>query len=142
MVEPADTVHYQLAVGEVSSGASLLQRAVPVYPPALLATCPAPTQIQALLVVDKSGHVGEVRVAGEAQSDEPHRLFIAAVRAAALQWQFQPLQFDQWADDADGGRHRVSSQTRPFSAAYRVSLYMPCRTCASLQRSGGWFLIR
>lgn len=118
MVQSENAAHYQLRIGEVASGASLENQAVPAYPPALLATCGAPEQVQALLIVDKSGHVDEVRVAGEIQSPESRRLFIASVRAAALQWKFLPLQFQRWTDDADGGRHAVSTETRPFSAEY------------------------
>lgn len=62
---PPGTVQYQLAVGHVASGASLEQGASPTYPAALLATCPLPGQVQALLIMDKSGMVTAERVAGE-----------------------------------------------------------------------------
>lgn len=118
VVERENASHYQLKVGEVSSGAALQQRVAPVYPPALLLSCPRMRQIHALLIVNSLGHVSEVRVAGEIQSDESQRLLIAAVRAAAVQWTFQPLEFDRWADDADGKSHKVSSEARPFSEEY------------------------
>jgi len=62
--------------------------------------------------------VSEVRVAGEAQADANRRAFIDAVRAAAAQWQFNPLQINRWAADADGNSHVVDSETKPFSLAY------------------------
>ena len=72
----------------------------------------------ALLIVDTTGKVVEVRVEGEATSDTRDRAFAAAVRAATLQWRFNPLQIDRWAADADGNSHVVDSQNEPFSLAY------------------------
>ena len=118
MEAPPGTVRYQLALGEVSSGATPFQRVSPVYPPGQLASCPPPQEVPALLVIDDKGVVGEVRVAFEAQADPVGRAFIDAVRAAALQWKFNPLQINRWAADADGNSHVVDSQTRPFSLTY------------------------
>ncbi len=115
---PPDTVRYQLALGEVSSGATPFKRVKPVYPPSLLARCPPPQEVPALLVVDEQGKVDEVRVTDEAQADADRRAFIAAVRTAALQWQFNPLTIDRWAADADGNSHVVDSETKPFSLDY------------------------
>ncbi|MEY2116992.1 hypothetical protein [Rhodanobacter sp. FW106-PBR-R2A-1-13] len=117
-VVPPGTVRYQLALGEVSSGAALLKRVTPVYPPGQLASCPPPQEVPALLIVDGLGRVDEVRVADEAQADAGRRAFIDAVRAAALQWQFSPLTISRWAADADGNSHVVDSGTKPFSLAY------------------------
>jgi hypothetical protein len=117
-VLPPGTTRYQLALGEVSSGGTLFQRVTPAYPPDLLARCPPPQEVPALLVVDRKGMVGEVRVAGEAQADADRRAFIAAVRMAAVQWRFNPLQINRWAADADGNSHVVDSETKPFSLAY------------------------
>lgn len=72
----------------------------------------------ALLIVDAQGAVGEVRVTDEAQADASRHAFIDAVRTAALQWQFTPLQINRWAADADGNSHVVDSGTRPFSLTY------------------------
>lgn len=117
-VVPAGTMRYRLALGEVSSGATPLQRVAPVYPPRMLASCPPPSEVSALLIIDRAGKVAEVRVAGEAQADASRRGFIAAVRTAASQWQFNPLQISHWAADADGNSQVVDSETRPFSLAY------------------------
>jgi len=117
-VVPPGTTRYQLALGEVSSGGTPFQRLTPAYPPNLLAICPPPQDVPVLLVVDGKGMVSEVRVAGEAQADAGRRAFIAAVRVAASQWQFNPLQINRWAADADGNSHVVDSETRPFSLAY------------------------
>ncbi|WEN15344.1 hypothetical protein PY254_01300 [Rhodanobacter sp. AS-Z3] len=118
MEVPPGTARYQLALGEVSSGATPFQRVSPVYPPAQLASCPPPAEISALLVVDVKGAVSDVRIADEAQADPARQGFISAVRAAALQWQFSPLQINHWAADADGNTHVVDSETRPFSLTY------------------------
>ena len=118
MAVPPGTVRYQLALGEVSSGATPFRRVAPTYPPELLASCPPPQEVPALLIVDERGAVGEVRVAGETQANASRRAFIAAVRAAALQWRFTPLRIDHWAADADGNGHVVDGETRPFSLAY------------------------
>jgi hypothetical protein len=118
VVAPPGTVHYQLALGEVSSGAAPLKRVRPVYPPGQLASCPPPQEVPALLIVDGQGKVDEVRVTDEARADAGRRAFIDAVRAAALQWQFSPLTISRWAADADGNSHAVDSGTRPFSLTY------------------------
>lgn len=118
MVVPEGTTRYQLAMGDVSSGATPFQRVTPIYPATLLVTCPSPREVQALLIVDTSGDVGEVRVDGEAQMDAVQRQFIAAVRTAARQWQFSPLQITHWAADAGGNSHVVDREARPFSLAY------------------------
>jgi hypothetical protein len=118
LVVPKDTVRYQLAMGEISSGGTPLQRVAPIYPAAQLTACPMPQEVPALLIVDQAGKVSEVRVADEAQADADRRPFIAAVRVAALQWQFNPLQINHWAADADGNSHVVDSETKPFSLNY------------------------
>ncbi|WP_082547637.1 hypothetical protein [Rhodanobacter sp. Soil772] len=117
-VVPPGTTRYQLALGEVSSGGTPFQRVTPAYPPSLLARCPPPQEVPALLIVDGQGKVGEVRVTGEAQADAGRHAFIDAVRVAALQWQFSPLTIDHWAADADGNSHVVDSETKPFSLSY------------------------
>lgn len=96
MVAPG-TERYSLAIGDVSSGAAPLQRVAPVYPSRLLAACPAPVEVKALLIVDQAGKVGEVRVADEVTAAPDRRQFVDAVRVAALQWQFEPLQITHWA---------------------------------------------
>jgi hypothetical protein len=112
------TVRYQLALGEVSSGATPIQRVTPIYPADQLETCPPPQEVQALLIVDQTGKVSEVRVVDEAHAAADRRAFFAAVRVAALQWQFNPLQVSHWAADADGNSHVVDSETKPFSLSY------------------------
>lgn len=117
-VLPDGMVRYELALGEVSSGAAAFKRVAPVYPPAQLASCPPPQEVEALLVVDRLGAVGQVRVADEARATAARHAFIDAVRTAALQWRFRPLRVERWAADADGDSHVVGSDTRPFSMAY------------------------
>lgn len=117
-VVPPGTTRYQLALGDVSSGGTPFQRVTPIYPANLLTVCPPPQDVPALLIVDGQGAVGEVRVADEALADPAHRAFIVAVRAAALQWRFNPLLISHWAADADGNSHVVDSETKPFSLDY------------------------
>jgi hypothetical protein len=121
-VVPEGTRRYELALGEVSSGAALAHRVAPVYPPALLAACPPRVEVRALLVVDAAGKVDEVRF-DEARIAEDgaaagRRPYIEAVQAAAKQWIFVPLQVERWAADASGESHVVDRQARPFSLAY------------------------
>ena len=118
VVAPTGTTRYQLAMGDVSSGATPFRRVTPIYPGDQLATCPPPQDVQAQLIVDQAGKVSEVRVVDEAQADEGRRQFIAATRKAALQWQFSPLTINHWAADADGNSHVVDSETKPFSLDY------------------------
>jgi hypothetical protein len=110
--------HYPLALGEVSTGAVPLDHPVPIYPSDLLAARLPPQEVEALLMVDANGRVSEVRMADEAQADPQRRLFMAAVRTAAMQWTFEPLRVAQWASDANGDTHDVGSEVRPFSLDY------------------------
>ena len=112
------TTRYHLALGEVSSGATPVQRIAPIYPPGLLGTCPAPVDVRALLIVDQAGKVSEVRIADERRTDPYRQRFIDAVRVAARQWRFSPLQIDRWAANASGNSHVVDSETRPFTLGY------------------------
>lgn len=118
VVAAPGTVRYQLAIGDVSSGATPFERVAPVYPAALLAACPAPVEVEALLIVNRAGKVGKVWMADEATAGPNRRPFIDAVRVAARQWQFNPLQITHWAADAEGDSHVVDSETRPFSLSY------------------------
>jgi hypothetical protein len=117
-VVPSGIKRYELPMGSVASGAAAVERVAPIYPPDQLAACPPPQDVDALLIVDERGKVGEVRVADELQADARRRQFIAAVRTAALKWSFQPLQIDHWAADANGNSHVVDTQTWPFSLNY------------------------
>jgi len=117
-VIPQGTARYELAMGEVSSGAAPEHRVTPAYPSALLAQCPPPVEIRALLIVSAAGAVDDVRVDDEAAADADHHLYIDAVKTAAKQWSFLPLKVERWAADANGESHVVDSQTRPFSLAY------------------------
>lgn len=115
---PADTQRYPLAMGEISSGGTPIERVAPLYPADQLAACPPPQEVPAVLSVDRQGKVGEVRVVDEARADASRRAFIGAVRVAALQWRFNPLLIDRWAADADGNSHVVDSETKAFSLHY------------------------
>lgn len=113
-----DMQHYQLALGQVSTGAVPSSHPAPLYPAALLDDRLPPQEVEARLIVNEEGNVTEVRIADEAQADARTRLFDDAARAAAMQWTFEPLRINQWASDANGNTHEVSSEARPFSLDY------------------------
>ena len=118
-------VHYQLAMGQVASGGTPFQRVDPVYPPSLLPHCPAPVDVDVLVIVDTKGRVDEVRVTDEALADTERKLFISATREAAKLWQFNPLTIRYWTADANGEQHETSSETKPFSLGY--TFHFECR---------------
>lgn len=117
-VDKDDLQHYQLAMGQISTGATARDTPAPVYPAALLDQRLPPIDVAARLVVDEQGKVSEVRIDGEAQADAHTQLFDGAVRAAAMQWTFEPLRISQWAANANGESHVVSNEARPFSMDY------------------------
>lgn len=117
-VEQPDTVHYQLALGEVSSGGTAFERVTPVYPASQLASCPPAAEITAKLIVDTRGRVIEVRPSDAASATPPMEPYLDATRTAALRWQFNPLQINHWSADANGESHVVDSSTLPFSLDY------------------------
>lgn len=117
-VAKGDMQHYQLAMGQISTGAIPWDHPSPIYPVALLDQRLPPQEVEAQLIVDEAGKVSEVRIDNEAQADERSKLFDAAVRAAAMQWTFEPLRISQWAADANGNSHEVSSEKRAFSLDY------------------------
>jgi hypothetical protein len=102
LVPEAGIARYTLTQGQVASGAGLLERIVPDYPPELLAACPPLVEVHAQLIVDGSGKVREVRVTDKAQAGTARRTHIAATRKAALQWSFEPLHIGHRSADADG----------------------------------------
>ncbi|WP_460878117.1 hypothetical protein [Rhodanobacter koreensis] len=118
MVPPPGTTRYHLALGDVSTGATLFQRVMPVYPASQLAACLPPQEVQARLIVDKAGMVSDVRGIVIDAAPPRWQQFFAAVRVAALQWRFTPLQIEHWAADADGNTHEVDSEAQPFSLDY------------------------
>ena len=117
MKTPAASQRYQLAVGDTATGANPARTVTPIYPASQLAVCPPPQHVQALLIVDGTGKVAEVRIAGGPQADEQRMPFNQAVRNAALQWRFNPLQVQHEGVDA---KHDpvVVSEVRPFSMSY------------------------
>lgn len=112
------TTRYHLALGEVSSGAAPIRRVTPIYPAGQLAACPPLHEVRTLLAVDPAGKVSAVRVVDETLADMSRSPFVAAVRVAALQWQFNPLQVSRWAADANGNSHVVDKGTKAFNVGY------------------------
>ena len=129
----AGVEHYQLAMGQTGSGGSPFQRVDAIYPSSLLASCPAPVDIEAQVIVDTDGKTSEVRMAGEAQADAERKLFMQAVREALKQWEFNPLVIRYWTADANGEQHDAKSETRPFSLNY--SFHFECRDGRAVTRT-------
>lgn len=119
-VYDAHEAHYQLTPGAVASGGKPSERVSPIYPPSQLAPCPPSVDVQAQVIVDTTGKASEVRRYPAAASTETPAppAFFDAVRAAVLQWRFEPLQISRWAVDADGGEHKIDSEAKPFSLLY------------------------
>ena len=112
--------HLVLPMGDISSGGTAIVRHPPVYPGALLAACPAPVQVRARVSIDGAGRVREVRsmVVDDAAATARWQPFLLAVRTAAMQWRFNPLQVTHWAADVDGNSHVVDSANEPFERLY------------------------
>jgi len=112
--------HYRLPLGDVSSGGNPSRQPLPAYPPSVLAACPPPVEVRARLSVDRLGRVSDVRgmVIDDPAVTARWLRFLDAVRAAAMQWHFNPLQVDHWAADVDGNSHVVDSATEPFTRLY------------------------
>jgi hypothetical protein len=89
-----------------------------VYPSARLAACAPVVEVTARLIVDQAGKVSEVRPGNAASAQTDLAPYLDATRDAALQWQFNPLQINRWAADANGQSHVVDSRTEPFSLDY------------------------
>jgi hypothetical protein len=120
MVDDGQMAHYTLALGDVATGGGTIQRVLPIYPPALLATCPPAVDVQAQVIVDTTGKASDVRrypVASDTSAPVAPQFF-DAVRAAVMQWQFAPLQISHWAADADDNTHKVDDEAKPFSLVY------------------------
>ncbi|WP_233171811.1 hypothetical protein [Dyella sp. ASV21] len=109
-----EVAHYELALGQVSTGAVPREHPAPVYPVALREARLPPQEISARLIVDAQGRVSEVCIDGANPADPLRSPFDAAIRAAALQWTFEPLMVSQWAADANGNTHEVGRQAQPF----------------------------
>ncbi|WP_236585219.1 energy transducer TonB [Dyella sp. EPa41] len=110
--------HIPLALGQTSTGATPREQPLPGYPPALRMLHLPPQDVEVRLAVDARGKVSEVHVPNEAQADPPHRLFIDAVREAAMRWTFVPWRTRQWAADANGEAHSVGDHAQPFEVGY------------------------
>jgi len=107
--------HWELSADMRASGATLARHPPPDYPPGLLAACPPLVVVDALLVVDATGAVTEVRFSAP---DAVDPAFLAAVRAAAGGWRFVPLAFTRQRTLDDGSLVTKDAGTRPFSRGY------------------------
>ncbi len=113
-VEPQGMKHYQLALGQVASGAGPIAHESPAYPASELGACPESVDVPALLVVDEQGQVSEARIAADTHAPA----FDAAVRAAVTGWRFEPLLITHMAADANDEAHVVDQKKQPFSLNY------------------------
>lgn len=113
-VLPPDTARYHLALGQVASGAQPIEHASPAYPAAALHACAPRVDVPALVVVNASGAVEDVRFQ-PAGAETP---FEDAVRAAVTRWRYEPLLISHMAANAEGDSHVVDQKTQPFSLNY------------------------
>jgi hypothetical protein len=120
MLDDGHVAHYQLAMGDTATGATPFRRVTPVYPPGQLAVCPSVQEVRVQVIVDEAGKVSDVRdlPTDDVSAASRSPSFYAAVRAALLQWQFNPLRISHWAADADGNAHEVDRKIKPFSLSY------------------------
>lgn len=120
MLDDGHVSHYPLAMGDTATGATPFRRVTPAYPPEQLAACPPVQEVRVQVIVDDAGKVSDVRdlSTDDAAASSRSSPFYAAVRAAVLQWEFNPLRINHWAADADGNTHAVDSKTKPFSLSY------------------------
>ena len=131
---PSDGSHYTMEPGDTLSGGTLVKQAAPVYPADQLPTCPPAQEVEALLIVDKTGKVNEVRVADEAKAVPSRHEFIHAVRTAALQWNFSPLKIDRWSAAPDGKGLQDIGEVKSFSRNY--AFRFECRAGKAAVTSG------
>ena len=106
--------HYELAMGQIATGATLEAHEPPAYPETMLAACPSLVDIPARVIVGTQGSVDEVRMNPPA-AQLP---FADAVRQAVRGWRYSPLTITHWAADADGTSHPVDTEAKPFSLDY------------------------
>lgn len=106
--------HYNLALGQIATGATLEAHDPPAYPDAMLTACPARVELPARVIVGTQGNVDEVRMNPPA-TQQP---FADAVRRAVQGWRYTPLTITRWAADADGISHPVDTEAKPFSLDY------------------------
>ena len=106
--------HYELAMGQIATGATLEAHQSPTYPAAMLATCPPLVEVPARVIVGTQGSVDDVRV----NPPPAQPAFANAVRQAVRGWRYSPLTITRWAADADGTSHPVDTEAKPFSLDY------------------------
>lgn len=106
--------HYELALGQVATGATLEVHEPPAYPDAMLAACPSQVDVPALVIVGPQGAVDDVRI----NPPSVQLPFADAVRRSVLGWRYTPLTITRWAANADGTSHPVDTEAKPFSLDY------------------------
>lgn len=108
-----------LPMGDISSGGTAVERILPVYPTALLASCPAPVEVRVRVGVNRAGRVDQVSGAGVDATAATHwHAYFLAARTAVMRWRFNPLHVTHWAADVDGNSHVVDSTSEPFQRIY------------------------
>lgn len=118
-VAPGGMRSVPLPLGATYSGGEPLRRVMPIYPPAMLASCPALQEVEVVVQVDAAGRVGAAYGYAIDAFPPPWETFFAVVRPAVMQWRFEPLRVAHWAADAEGNAHAVDGKARPFSRMYR-----------------------
>jgi hypothetical protein len=112
--EGTGLAHYDLAMGQIATGATLETHPAPAYPDAMLASCPPQVELPARVIVGTRGSVDEVRMSAPVTQ----QAFADAIRQAVQGWRYAPLTITRWAANADGTSHPVDTEVKPFSLDY------------------------
>jgi hypothetical protein len=114
----ASTQRYKMTPHQSSFGAQLTTQVPPTYPAALASQNLGPQEVRAKVVVDGEGRVSDVLDFFPKSTDANHAAFFAAVREAALKWQYTPMTVVEQQDTSGGGLREVSRTNKPFSLDY------------------------
>ena len=116
LITPPDAPHYSLQPGQSAQlpKPEIGHFAPPVYPASLAKPGAAPVVVKAQLTFGADGRVSGVYLLPDSYAGPGHLLFEDAVRAAAADWRFTPLVFEQYSDPAmDAGT--LEREAKPFS---------------------------
>lgn len=117
-VNDASTQRYKMTPHQSSFGAQLTSQVPPVYPVALASQNLGPQEVRAKVVVDGEGRVSDVLDFFPKSTDANHAAFFAAVREAALKWQYTPMTVVEQQETSGGGLREASRTNKPFSLDY------------------------
>jgi hypothetical protein len=116
--EVASSQRYEMKPLQSSFGAQLTTQGPPTYPANLVDQRLSAQDIRVKVVVDGTGRVSDVLDLYPKSTDAHHAAFFAAVREAALKWQYTPMTVVQQEESRGGMLREISRETKPFSLDY------------------------